>query len=191
MKAINAPGAWVYRDQMQPVNVGVIEEIFDFYHEDLTFQEMPFGNVSAMGPYKYNGLGWWTSEQSHGTHVAGIIGADFDNEKGVCGVAPNAKLYGATYKKGETRQQFYFSQKTALSYLVQIKRCRVLNLSYCLGEHGLMYSASQGGKKAQENFNILNADLTEFLDDLEKTQGTHFLFANQRIMTMTNCFIKR
>lgn len=54
-----------------------------------------------------------------------------------------------------------------------------------------MYSASQGGKKAQENFNILNADLTEFLDDLEKTQGTHFLFANQRIMTMTNCFIKR
>ena len=100
MKAIDAPGAWVYRDQMKPVNVGVIEEIFDFYHEDLTFQEMPFGNVSAMGPYKYNGLGWWTSEQSHGTHVAGIIGADFDNEKGVCGVAPNAKLYGATYKKG-------------------------------------------------------------------------------------------
>lgn len=81
MKAIDAPGAWVYRDQMKPVNVGVIEEIFDFYHEDLTFQEMPFGNVSAMGPYKYNGLGWWTSEQSHGTHVAGIIGADFDNEK--------------------------------------------------------------------------------------------------------------
>ena len=92
MKAIDAPGAWVYRDQMKPVNVGVIEEIFDFYHEDLTFQEMPFGNVSAMGPYKYNGLGWWTSEQSHGTHVAGIIGADFDNEKGVCGVAPNAKI---------------------------------------------------------------------------------------------------
>lgn len=47
MKAIDAPGAWVYRDQMKPVNVGVIEEIFDFYHEDLTFQEMPFGNVSA------------------------------------------------------------------------------------------------------------------------------------------------
>lgn len=191
MKAIEAPGAWVYRDQMQPVNVGVIEEIFDFYHEDLTFQEMPFGNVSAMGPYKYNGLGWWTSEQSHGTHVAGIIGADFDNEKGVCGVAPNAKLYGATYKKGETRQQFYFSQKTALSYLVQIKRCRVLNLSYCLGEHGLMYSASQGGKKAQENFNILNADLTEFLDDLEKNTGNSFLICKSADNDNDKLFYKK
>lgn len=191
MKAIDAPGAWVYRDQMKPVNVGVIEEIFDFYHEDLTFQEMPFGNVSAMGPYKYNGLGWWTSEQSHGTHVAGIIGADFDNEKGVCGVAPNAKLYGATYKKGETRQQFYFSQKTALSYLVQIKRCRVLNLSYCLGEHGLMYSASQGGKKAQENFNILNADLTEFLDDLEKNTGNSFLICKSADNDNDKLFYKK
>lgn len=191
MKAIDAPGAWVYRDQMKPVNVGVIEEIFDLYHEDLTFQEMPFGNVSAMGPYKYNGLGWWTSEQSHGTHVAGIIGADFDNEKGVCGVAPNAKLYGATYKKGETRQQFYFSQKTALSYLVQIKRCRVLNLSYCLGEHGLMYSASQGGKKAQENFNILNADLTEFLDDLEKNTGNSFLICKSADNDNDKLFYKK
>lgn len=191
MKAIDAPGAWVYRDQMKPVNVGVIEEIFDFYHEDLTFQEMPFGNVSAMGPYKYNGLGWWTLEQSHGTHVAGIIGADFDNEKGVCGVAPNAKLYGATYKKGETRQQFYFSQKTALSYLVQIKRCRVLNLSYCLGEHGLMYSASQGGKKAQENFNILNADLTEFLDDLEKNTGNSFLICKSADNDNDKLFYKK
>ena len=191
MKAIDAPGAWVYRDQMKPVNVGVIEEIFDFYHEDLTFQEMPFGNVSAMGPYKYNGLGWWTSEQSHGTHVAGIIGADFDNEKGVCGVAPNAKLYGATYKKGETRQQFYFSQKTALSYLVQIKRCRVLNLSYCLGEHGLMYSASQGGKKAQENFNILNTDLAEFLGDLEERTGNSFLICKSADNDNDKLFYKK
>lgn len=193
MKAIDAPGAWVYRDQMQPVNVGVIDSIFYPYHEDLkdVFQEMPLGNISAMGPYKYNGLGWWTSEQSHGTHVAGIIGADFDNEKGVCGVAPNAKLYGATYKKGETRQQFYFSQKTALSYLVQIKRCRVLNLSYCLGEHGLMYSASQGGKKAQENFNILNADLTEFLDDLEKNTGNSFLICKSADNDNDKLFYKK
>ncbi len=28
MKAIDAPGAWVYRNQMQPVNVGVIDGIF-------------------------------------------------------------------------------------------------------------------------------------------------------------------
>lgn len=192
MKAINAPGAWVYRDQMQPVNVGVIDSIFYPYHEDLkdVFQEMPFGNVSAMGPYKYNGLGWWTSKQSHGTHVAGIIGADFNNGKGVCGVAPNAKLYGATYKKGKTGQ-FYFSQKTALSYLVQIKRCRVLNLSYCLGEHELMYSASKGNQTAQQAFNDLNTDLAEFLGDLEERTGNSFLICKSANNDNDDLFYKK
>lgn len=192
MKAIDAPGAWVYRDQMQPVNVGVIDSIFYPYHEDLkdAFQEMPLGNISAMGPYKYNGLGWWTSEQSHGTHVVGIIGADFDNEKGVCGVAPNAKLYGATYKKGKTGQ-FYFSQKTALSYLVQIKRCRVLNLSYCLGEHELMYSASKDNQTAQQAFNDLNTDLAEFLGDLEERTGNSFLICKSANNDNDDLFYKK
>ena len=190
MKAIDAPGAWVYRNQMQPVNVGVIEEIFDLYLEDLTFQEMPFGNVSAMGPYKYNGLGWWTSDQSHGTHVAGIIGADFDNEKGVCGVAPNAKLYGANWKNGDGGKSYY-TQKAALGYLVQKKHCRVLNLSFSIGGYGLRYSASQGGKKAQENFNILNADLTEFLDDLEKNTGNSFLICKSADNDNDKLFYKK
>lgn len=190
MKAIDAPGAWVYRNQMQPVNVGIIEELFDPYHEDLSFEEMPFGNISAMGPYKYNGLGWWTSKQSHGTHVAGIIGATFDNGKGVCGVAPNAKLYGANWKNGDGGK-FYYTQKAALGYLVQKKHCRVLNLSFSIGEYGLRYSASQGGKKAQENFNILNADLTEFLDDLEKNTGNSFLICKSADNDNDKLFYKK
>ena len=190
MKAIDAPGAWVYRGQMQPVNVGIIEELFDPYHEDLSFEEMPFGNISAMGPYKYNGLGWWTSKQSHGTHVAGIIGATFDNGKGVCGVAPNAKLYGANWKNGDGGK-FYYTQKAALGYLVQKKHCRVLNLSFSIGGYGLRYSASQGGKKAQENFNILNADLTEFLDDLEKNTGNSFLICKSADNDNDKLFYKK
>lgn len=190
MKAIDAPGAWVYHDQMQPVNVGIIEELFDPYHEDLSFEEMPFGNISAMGPYKYNGLGWWTSKQSHGTHVAGIIGATFDNGKGVCGVAPNAKLYGANWKNGDCGKSYY-TQKAALGYLVQKKHCRVLNLSFSIGGYGLRYSASQGGKKAQENFNILNADLTEFLDDLEKNTGNSFLICKSADNDNDKLFYKK
>ena len=190
MKAIDAPGAWVYRNQMQPVNVGIIEELFDPYHEDLSFEEMPFGNISAMGPYKYNGLGWWTSKQSHGTHVAGIIGATFDNGKGVCGVAPNAKLYGANWKNGDGGKSYY-TQKAALGYLVQKKHCRVLNLSFSIGGYGLRYSASQGGKKAQENFNILNADLTEFLDDLEKNTGNSFLICKSADNDNDKLFYKK
>lgn len=176
MKAIDAPGAWAYRNQMQSVNVGVIEGMFDVYHEDLTFNEMPLGNTSAIGLYKYAGLGWWTANQSHGTHVAGIIGANFDNDKGICGVAPNAKLYGANWKRenGNTTQ-FYYTQKVALTYLVHNKNCRVINLSYCLGAPELMYSASKGNEKAQESWRILNEDLADLLRKLDENTENSFL----------------
>ena len=172
MKAVDAPGAWAYRDQMESVNVGIIEEIFDVYHEDLTFNVMPLGNVSAMGLHKYAGFGWWTKGQSHGTHVAGIIGADFDNNTGICGIAPNTKLYGANYTHN---REFYYKQKAALFYLVYDKKCRVINLSYCLGAPELMYSASKENKKAQEFWGILNEDLANFLRKLDEITGNSFL----------------
>lgn len=83
MKAIDAPGAWVYRNQMQPVNVGVIDGIFYPYHEDLkdVFQEMPLGNASAM---MNQGLSIWKGKWSgkgHATHVSGIIGADAEHQR--------------------------------------------------------------------------------------------------------------
>lgn len=58
---------------------------------------MPLGNASAM---MNQGLSIWKGKWSgkgHATHVFGIIGADFDNGKGICGVAPNAKLYGVDW----------------------------------------------------------------------------------------------
>ena len=122
--------------------------------------------------------------------MAGIIGATFDNGKGVCGVAPNAKLYGANWKNGDGGK-FYYTQKAALGYLVQKKHCRVLNLSFSIGGYGLRYSASQGGKKAQENFNILNADLTEFLDDLEKNTGNSFLICKSADNDNDKLFYKK
>ena len=54
-----------------------------------------------------------------------------------------------------------------------------------------MYSASQGGKKAQENFNILNADLTEFLDDLEKNTGNSFLICKSADNDNDKLFYKK
>ena len=54
-----------------------------------------------------------------------------------------------------------------------------------------MYSASQGGKKAQENFNILNADLTEFLDDLEKSTGNSFVICKSADNDNDKLFYKK
>ena len=139
MKAIDAPGAWVYRNQMGPVNVGVIDGMFYTYHEDLknVFQEMPLGNVTDMGEERYNGGGNWT-DQDHATHVSGIIGAEFNNRKGVCGVAPNVKLYGVdAYSKivmkysndGTSYVSDSYWMQIAMVYLVGEKHCQVINLS--------------------------------------------------------------
>lgn len=139
MKAIDAPGAWAYRNQMGPVNVGVIDGMFYTYHEDLknVFQEMPLGNVTDMGEERYNGGGNWT-DQDHATHVSGIIGAEFNNRKGVCGVAPNVKLYGVdAYSNivmkysndGTSYVSDSYWMQIAMVYLVGEKHCQVINLS--------------------------------------------------------------
>lgn len=193
MKAIDAPGAWVYRNQMQSVNVGIIDGMFDPYHEDLNFEEMPLGNVADLGLFKYNNIGWWTSGQRHGTHVAGIIGATFDNKKGVCGVAPNAKLYGVDYQSESFRQKgdYLFRQKLALAYLVGKKHCRVINFSQCLPLHELMYSASRGQEDARKVLEGFNETLSAFIKELKEETGISFLFCKAADNDNNRLFFKK
>ena len=185
MKATNAPGAWVYRDQMQPVNVGVMDGIFNPYHEDLkdVFQEMPLGNVAEMGEKRYNGGGKWTSEEAHATHVSGIIGADFNNRKGICGVALNAKLYGADMhsksltkysEEGEWYRDDSYFLKIALTYLVAFEHCHVINFSQGLSDN-ILYSASHGDEYARGEIKSVNIDLSDFLKQLKDKTRVEFI----------------
>ena len=48
VKSIEADKAWDYRDQMQKVNIGVIDAMFDVSHEDLIFAEKPMYNDEAL-----------------------------------------------------------------------------------------------------------------------------------------------
>lgn len=81
-EAVDAPGAWEYKDRLSPVQVGVIDNGFDQKHEDLS--------IEIVNPDVVN-------REDHGTHVAGIIGAEMDNGKGIAGLAPNAVLHGYDY----------------------------------------------------------------------------------------------
>ena len=97
VQAINAHHAWMHwavqnaqsgtwqidREQHSVIRVGVMDTFFPA-HEDLTVVGVFENNM----PQNVT-----TRNYNHGIHVAGTIGADFNNDMGIAGVAPNADLY--------------------------------------------------------------------------------------------------
>ena len=82
--AINAYDAWrsyssISSDAKKAVKIGIIDEGFDDKHEDLHFAKL--WNT----PINLN--------SDHGTCVSGIIGATFNNKKGIAGICPETELY--------------------------------------------------------------------------------------------------
>jgi lantibiotic leader peptide-processing serine protease len=89
LKAIDAPGAWAQGYRGEDVLVAVLDGGFDLNHPDL-IENIDLKNSKNFVPgenldYQLPGM------FSHGTHVAGIIAAA-DNDIGIIGVAPKAKL---------------------------------------------------------------------------------------------------
>lgn len=84
MKKIRAEAAWA-RGAGQGVTVAVVDSGVDPTHEDLKANLVPGYDFvdDDSDPRDENG---------HGTHVAGIIAAVANNELGVAGVAPKAKI---------------------------------------------------------------------------------------------------
>ena len=120
MEAIDAPGAWDYKDDLSYVNIGVIDTMFATDHEDLEFAEQPLYNEKAL----------LDEQDNHGTHVAGIIAAKCDNGKGIAGVSIHSNLYGVSIK-GAEKMGYYAAQawNIAVYYLIVKKNCSVINVS--------------------------------------------------------------
>jgi subtilisin family serine protease len=72
------------------VDVAIVDTGIDLTHPDLTVQPIaPVNCLSSTDQY-YDGTN--NDSYGHGTHVAGIVGAN-DNSIGVVGVAPGARLW--------------------------------------------------------------------------------------------------
>lgn len=172
MKAIDAPGAWGYRNQMGPVNVGVIDKCFDVDHVDLNFSEEPYNNDDGTN-----------SDMSHSTHVAGIIGAEFNNKTGICGVSPNSNIYGVAHIGNLA------SFKTALNYLIVEKKCKVINISMGIPDD-CIFSAGNGDVELKRELDGLNQELAECLKDL-KNHSMEFVICKSAGNSNEYSFFKR
>jgi subtilisin family serine protease len=86
---VDAPEAWAVQTGDPSVVIAVIDTGVDINHPDLVGQFVPgwdFVDNNA-NPTPKNGI-----ENSHGTHVAGIIAAKQDNTEGVSGVCPGCRI---------------------------------------------------------------------------------------------------
>ena len=93
---INVEPVWADGIDGTGVNVAVVDDGLDHYHEDLA------PNVDKSLNYDYAESGdVYTPVDWHGTNVAGIIAAR-DNSIGVRGVAPRATIYGYNFLTSQT-----------------------------------------------------------------------------------------
>lgn len=82
LEAVQARQAWDYSDYFSKINIGIIDSGFETDHPELA------GKISFPSD-KYAGR---NRSDIHGTHVAGVIGANKNNGIGIAGICDNSKL---------------------------------------------------------------------------------------------------
>lgn len=161
LQAADVEQAWNLTKEISgKINVGVLDTGFYTEHEDLEFTEPPLANSL----YDENGM-----PESHGTHVAGIIGASLDEENGICGVIPRDQrnLYGASVfgMRIDRDRVDLMGLGTALSYLIRDKNCKVVNLSLiCFGKEEMTEEMYGENPNAEALTPRLEELLEAFLD---------------------------
>ena len=159
MEAIDAPGAWEYKDQFDEVNIGIIDTMFDVKHKDLKFSSQPLGNIEALNKVQNGEIEW----DDHGTHVAGTIAASFDNNRGVAGVSVKTNLYGVSVNgmrvEEYTMLQFW---QIAFSYLIAGEQCSVVNVS--MGYSEMAFNASRRNAAALKELKDFSDSISDFFE---------------------------
>ncbi len=109
-EAVRAPSAWALDHYFRDITIGIVDSGIQRGHEDLPdFETVNEGNVV----------------KSHGTHVAGIIGAKDNNEKGITGMVWKKKLYNYDAYQGATTT---FRIADGVTKLIE-SGCKVVNNS--------------------------------------------------------------
>lgn len=144
VEAVDAPSAWEYNNKFQKIKIGIVDNGFDYGHEDLK-------NVIAYTSPVNN-------KEEHGTHVAGIVGAEANNGKGISGLVWNCELYTYDWQLSTTQnvvnsifdmQWSTFNQILGGTVLLVEKGAKVVNLS--AGQTGSMTGNSRTDSEVDYN----------------------------------------
>ena len=100
LEAMQVPAAWQVTMGSPDIVVAVIDSGVDAKHKDLKANLVPHGydayhskkGTDAASTDTVSRFGGMFASLGHGTHVAGIIAAEGNNNRGIVGVAPKSKI---------------------------------------------------------------------------------------------------
>ena len=142
MQRISALGAWATTAGSKEIIVGVVDSGVDYTHPDLATQMWVNEDEDPNTPVDDDGNGWVNDvhgadcanddgdpmdDHSHGTHVAGTIGAAA-NGSGVVGVAPNVRIMALKFLGSDNWG--YFSDAIECLYYAIDNGAHVTNHSW-------------------------------------------------------------
>lgn len=142
---IDATKAWDITTGSDDVIVAVLDTGVDLQHEDLSPNAWVNPSPGAVPGFTNDINGWnfisdsnktfvSNSEDFHGTHVAGSIGAMGDNGKGVAGVAWHVKLMSLKFLGGPLGKGSTSNAVKGINYAIEMRNrgfnIRVINASW-------------------------------------------------------------
>lgn len=126
IKATDTDKAWDYDEYFSDIDVGIVDTGFDPTHEDLE-EKIVFPNEF----FKKN-----NAPSYHGNHVAGIIGATQDNEKGLTGIVRDGRLVCIDWEANEEQGQKWNNSARIMTGFVNAVRAGAKVVNFSLGSSG-------------------------------------------------------
>ena len=151
-EAIGAYTAWQYTDQCSDYKIGIVDNGYKFDHEELQGKMfMLEGTASRIS--------------DHGTHVAGIIGAE-NNYAGIRGIADTADLLVVDWTQEDERKESYIGSGEVLALIGNMTEqgVQVVNNSWSFGNLPSYWNGYVFGSDNQGFFKMSRGDYNEYIE---------------------------
>ncbi len=132
---INAAAAWDKSQGLSSTKIAVCDTHFDIAHNDMTGKFSGGYNYTRAQASPLDTPATCSDTDFHGQAVAGLLGADTDNNLGVCGVSPNCTLipYQCAINNTDSAPLDYFIYIAAAILAATTAAVKIINLSYVTG----------------------------------------------------------